>query len=138
VIGIDTNILVRYLVQDDKIQSEKANHLLETQCTKKNPAFISGIVLCELVWVLESGYGYTRSQVANVLEHILKVRQFHLHEPDILWRALKGYQETQADFSDHYIVHLNHEYGCEKTLTFDKKASRIVHAELLSSSAIHS
>lgn len=129
--GVDTNVLVRYLVQDDKSQAEKAIHFLEEVCDKKSPAFISGIVLCELVWVLESGYSYTRSQIANVLEHILKVRQFHLHEPDILWRALKGYRETQADFSDHYIIHLNREYGCTKTVTFDKKAAKLPYAELL-------
>jgi predicted nucleic-acid-binding protein len=129
--GVDTNVLVRYLVQDDKAQTEKAIHFLEQTCDQKNPAFISGIVLCELVWVLESGYGYARAQIAQVIEHILRVRQFHLHEPDILWRALRGYQKTQADFSDHYLVQLNHEYGCQKTVTFDKKAAKMPHAELL-------
>ncbi len=129
--GVDTNVLVRYLVQDDKAQTQRAAHFLENECTQKSPAFITGIVLCELVWVLEAGYHYSRSQIATVIEHILRTRQFHIHEPDILWRALKGYQETNVDFSDHYIIQLNREQGCANTMTFDKKAGKLPHACLL-------
>lgn len=130
--GVDTNVLVRYLVQDDKAQAEKAVRFLEKECNQKSPAFITGIVLCELVWVLSSGYDYSRDQISMVLEHILRTRQFHIHEPDILWRALRGYQETQADFSDHYIVYLNHDNGCTETVTFDKKAGKLPLATILS------
>lgn len=129
--GVDTNVLVRYLVQDDKVQSQKATSFLENECSQTSPAFITGVVLCELVWVLESGYQYTRQQIATVLDYILRTRQFHIHEAEILRKALRGYQETQADFSDHYIVHLNREQGCIETVTFDKKAAKILNASLL-------
>ncbi|MFI4957490.1 MAG: PIN domain-containing protein [Gammaproteobacteria bacterium] len=129
--GVDTNVLIRYLVQDDKVQTQKAIFFLENECNQKSPAFITGIVLCELVWVLESAYEYHREQIADVLEHILRTRQFHIHEPDILWRALRGYKEAQADFSYHYIIHLNHEYGCDETVTFDKKAAKLPFATIL-------
>lgn len=129
--GVDTNVLVRYLVQDDKAQTEKAIHFLENDCDKRSPAFISGIVLCELVWVLEAGYDYSRTEIIHVIESILTVKQFHIHEPDVLWRALDSYKKMQGDFSDHYIMHLNHEYGCTKTVTFDKKAAKIPFATLL-------
>jgi predicted nucleic-acid-binding protein len=129
--GVDTNVLVRYLVQDDKVQTQKAIFFLEQECNQKSPAFITGIVLCELVWVLESAYEYHREQIAEVLEHILRTRQFHIHDPEILWRALRGYKETQADFSDHYIICLNHANGCHETVTFDKKAGRLPLATIL-------
>lgn len=129
--GIDTNVLVRYIVQDDAEQSASATHFLEKECTLTSPAFISGIVLCELVWVLEIAYEYSRQEIVSVLECILKVRQFHLHEPDILWQTLKGYAQGRADFADHYIMRLNHHFGCTTTLTFDKKAAKLPFAELL-------
>ncbi|HLF66376.1 MAG TPA: type II toxin-antitoxin system VapC family toxin [Gammaproteobacteria bacterium] len=130
--GIDTNVLVRYIVQDDPDQSRIATHFLEKECSVESPAFISGIVLCELVWVLESAYEYSKQEIVSVLECILKVRQFHLHEPDILLRTLQGYAQGQADFADHYIVQLNHYYDCLTTVTFDKKAAKLSFSELLS------
>lgn len=129
--GVDTNVLVRYLVRDDRQQTQQAANFLENECSQKSPAFVSGIVLCELVWVLESAYDYSRHQISDVIEHILRTKQFHIHEPDILWRALKGYKDTKADFSDHYIIHLNHEYGCDYTVTFDKKAGKLPLASML-------
>ena len=63
-IGLDTNILVRYLVEDDAKQASKAAHLIETRCTEDSPGFINRVVLCELVWVLESAYGYPLATVA--------------------------------------------------------------------------
>ncbi len=129
--GIDTNVLVRYIVQDDEAQSRIASHFLEKECTINSPAFINGIVLCELVWVLESAYEYTHEEIVTVLECILKVRQFHLHEPDVLWRSLQGYAQGSADFVDHYIMQLNHHYDCLSTVTFDKKAAKLPFLELL-------
>lgn len=129
--GIDTNVLVRYIVQDDEEQTQLAAHFLEKVCSNASPAFISGIVLCELVWVLESAYEYSREEISDVLACILKVQQFHLHEPDVLWRSLRGYAQEGADFADHYIMHLNHQYGCDTTFTFDKKAAKMPYANVL-------
>ena len=128
--GIDTHILVRYIVQDDHEQSQRATHFLEKECSVGSPAFISGIILCELVWVLESAYKYSREEIVSVLESILRVRQFCIHEPDLLWRATQGYAQG-ADFADHYIIQLNHHHGCTTTVTFDKKASKLSFIELL-------
>lgn len=129
--GIDTNVLVRYIVQDDLEQSRIASHFLEKECTINSPAFINGIVLCELVWVLESAYEYSHNEIVTVLECILKVRQFHLHEPDVLWSSLQGYAQGSAYFADHYIMQLNHHYDCTSTVTFDKKAAKLSFLELL-------
>lgn len=123
--GVDTNILVRYLVQDDPEQSRLATQLIEKRCSVDSPVFISGIVLCELVWVLETAYEYEKEVIVPVLEKILRTRQFHIHESQIAWHALEGYKKNGADFSDHYIGHLNIHHGCKSTFTFDKKASKL-------------
>src|SRR5437870_3747530 len=98
---------------------------MERECSVETPAFINGMVICELVWVLESAYGYSRQEIANTIEQILRTREFHLHEPEILWQSLWGYQHKGADFADHYIASINRHAGCEYTITFDKKAARV-------------
>lgn len=130
-IGIDTNILVRYLVQDDVLQSQKATHLLENDCSTNKPAFINAVVLCELVWVLETAYEYNREIIATVLEKILRTKQFHIHEPEIIWQALHGYKNSKVDFADNFINHFNIKHDCEFTMTFDKKAGRLVGFKIL-------
>src|SRR5437016_6247311 len=127
--GIDTNVLVRYIVQDDPVQSAKATNFIENKDAEE--ILISGIILCEMVWVLESAYTYSRVSIIKVIEQILKTRQFFLHEPDILWQSWQSYKNDGADFADHYIAHLNHNNHCEYTATFDKKAGRLKYCKLL-------
>ena len=69
-IGLDTNVLVRYITQDDSRQSEVANHLIETRCSRSNPGHIGQIVLCELVWVLRRAYGYDKQQLLGLASNI--------------------------------------------------------------------
>jgi len=125
--GIDTNVLVRYIVQDDLKQSRQASHFMENECTPESPAFINSIVVCEMVWVLESAYNYSRENIAKVIEQVLRTREFQIQEPEMLWQSLWGYKHTGADFADHYIASVNAHYGCEYTVTFDKKASKLKH-----------
>lgn len=129
--GLDTNILVRYLVQDDPNQSRNATRFIEKECSAENPAFINGIVLCELVWVLETAYNYPRATIVSVIDKILRTRQFFIYQPDIILKSLYGYNNNGADFADHYIAILNAKKGCEFTYTFDKKASKINNFKLL-------
>lgn len=129
--GVNTNVLVRYIVQDDPVQSKLATHFMEQECTSETPAFISGIVICELVWVLESAYEYPRQDIAKVIEQILRTREFHIHEPEILWQSLWGYQHKGADFADHFIASTNARAGCEYTVTFDKKAVKLAQFKQL-------
>ena|SRR5579872_4643705 len=129
--GIDTNVLVRYIVQDDPEQSRQASQFIEAACSEENTIFITGIILCELVWILETVYDYSRQEIALVLEKILTVRQFHIFQPDILRKSLHDYQHLKVDFSDSYIAHLNIDNECEYTVTFDKKATRLKHFKQL-------
>ena len=122
--GLDTNVLVRYLVQDDPRQAAVATRFIETQCSDESPCFIGQIVLCELAWVLESNYGQSRAEISAVIEQLLQVGQLEVMEPDVAWRALDDYKKSNADFPDHLMARINESQGCEVTLTFDKKASK--------------
>lgn len=120
-IGLDTNVLVRYLTQDDADQAELANRLIETKCSKSAPGFIALIVLCELTWVLRGAYGYKKSLVVEVLEHILITGEFEVENANIAHSALTAYKRGKADFADYVIACTNSSAGCEVTYSFDRK-----------------
>ena len=122
-IGIDTNVMIRYLVQDDAVQAEIANEFIESSCTDENPGFINHIVLCEIAWVLAGAYRQQRSDIANVIDSLLQVRQLEVQNAPVVWKALNDYRDSNADFSDYLIAHTNHQVGCTTTVTFDKKAA---------------
>ena len=130
-IGIDTNVLIRYIVQDDPRQARAATRLIEGQCSAETPGFIGHIVLCELVWVLMSAYRYPKADVLRVLEQILRVAQLRVEDPQILWRTLEDFRVHKADFSDHLIGRLHLAKGCERTVTFDRAAAVAEGFELL-------
>jgi predicted nucleic-acid-binding protein len=121
--GIDTNVLVRYLVQDDPEQARKASRFITNECSSDDPGFINRIVLCEMVWVLETAYGYARDNVALALEKILRTTQFEIEDHQEAWSSFREYQNGD-DFADAFIAAVNRRYGCEQTATFDRKAGR--------------
>jgi predicted nucleic-acid-binding protein len=118
-IGLDTNILVRYLTQDDPDQSRKATNEIEKGLSAGHMFFIADIVMCELVWVLETAYGYERREIVPVLENILRTKQFQFDNKDLLWKSLADYRTKKGDFADHLIGRAGHNAGCSETLTFD-------------------
>jgi predicted nucleic-acid-binding protein len=122
--GIDTNVLVRYLVQDDPQQSKKATTFIEKHCSVDEPGLIGHIVLCELAWVLESNYEQSRATIAAIIEKLLQIGQLEMAEPEVVWKALRDYKKSNADFSDHLLARINESRGCEVTVTFDKKAGK--------------
>lgn len=124
-IGLDTNILVRYLVKDDTVQASKAAQLIETRCTEDTPGFVNRVVLCELVWVLESAYDYPRATVAATLEILLRTAELKVDAADAAWSALTAYRGGGVDFPDALIGRLNRNAGCDATATFDKGAAKL-------------
>lgn len=130
-IGIDTNVLVRHLTQDDKDQAALAEILIEKYATKPQSIFINNIVMCELVWVLTRGYKYQKAQIISVLRHILSTSEFAFEDQQILWEALEEYQHKNLDFSDALVAKLNYYYDCSKTFTFDESASQSSDFELI-------
>lgn len=118
-IGLDMNILVRYLTQDDPGQSRKASYEIEKALSAGESFFIADIVLCELVWVLETAYGFDRREIIPVLENILRTKQFQFENKDLLWKSLADYRTKKGDFADHLIGQAGRKAGCSVTLTFD-------------------
>jgi predicted nucleic-acid-binding protein len=118
--GLDTNVLVRYLTQDDPAQALKATQVIEDAAEQGELLYITSIVLCETVWVLDAAYGHSKQEIQAVLERILRTAQFRFDHKDQLWRALQDYREGHADFSDYLIGHLGAHNGCQETVTFDK------------------
>ena len=129
--GIDTNVLVRYLVQDDATQAKSATTFIEQHCTADDPGFIGHIVFCELAGVLESNYDQSRMEIATIIEGLLQVVQVQAQDPEIIWRALNDYKQSNVDFPDHLLARINESNGCDTTFTFDKKAAKQTGFELL-------
>ncbi len=124
-IGLDTNVIVRLLVQDDAAQLRRVQKAVEKECSKDNPGLINSIVLVETVWVLDRAYGYGREDIVHAVETLLQIKEFKIQCQDEAWEALKHYRSGNADFADCYLAAINHNLGCTDTLTLDKKAARM-------------
>ena len=120
-IGLDTNVLVRYLVEDDEQQAARAAALIEDAVRRGEKLFVASIVLCEVVWVLKVAYGRTRGDIAKALGAILRTAQFVIQDIESAYRALACYESGPGDFADYLIAEQAVEAGCEKLATFDKK-----------------
>ena len=123
-IGLDTDILVRYILQDDPEQAAIAGHLIESQCTAHSPGYTSILVLVELVWVMTTGYSYEKHHIVSTIHQILITNEFMVEERETIWAALREYEKGSSDFADCLISHRNHTKGCTQTFTFDRKAAR--------------
>ena len=130
-IGVDTNVLVRYLVKDEPEQFKAAASLFENNDNQKQGFFVSDIVLCELVWVLESAYKIKRDEVAMTLDRILRSEPFVFDHKNELWGALRDYRKGRADYADYLICRLGDRAGCGQTVTFDNGLSDYRLARLL-------
>ncbi|MDR2244100.1 MAG: type II toxin-antitoxin system VapC family toxin [Burkholderiales bacterium] len=123
-IGLDTNVLIRYIAQDDKKQSAQATNLIEA-FTSEKPGFVSLIGIIELVWVLESCYESDKEEIVNVIDTLLKTKELVVENSIAVQQALRIFSTTNVDFSDCLIERSGHHAGCNHTATFDRKASRI-------------
>ena len=126
-IGVDTNVLLRYFLRDDADQAARADREL-----RRDERFtIDGIVLCELVWVLEAGYGFSRTEIAAALDRILATSQFEIEGRDLVVAALDDFRGSGADFSDCLIDRRNRAAGAVKTVTFDRSLKGLPGFRLL-------
>jgi predicted nucleic-acid-binding protein len=123
VIGLDTNVIVRYLAQDEVRQAAVATRLIEGSLSAEERGFISIVTLAEVVWVMSSNYRAARAAVAAIIEGLLTAPQLTIEKADVVWRALRAYRDSKADFSDAVIVELGRDAGCSKTVTFDRHAA---------------
>lgn len=121
--AVDTNVLLRYLVEDDPAQVRSAARFFARKCSVEDPCFINRIVLCEVVWVLSRIYRFTRDQIAATLEHLLNTRELLIEDYNEVAGALRDFREG-VDFADALAARINRRMGCDYTATFDRKASR--------------
>lgn len=130
-IGLDTNVIVRYLAQDDPRQSAAATRFIERALSPENPGFITGVTLCEVAWVLAECYGADRNRIRSVVEGLLSSKQLMVDEADLVWKALRAWDVSSADFSDALIGQIVAARGGDKTVTFDRAAAKLQGFELL-------
>ena len=119
--GLDTNVLARYLTEDEPVQSKRAADWIATITARGERCFISAIVLCELAWVLRGAYRVSQVDLILTLDRILGTTQFIVGDKDIVRRALDQYRAGRADFADYVIGALHQDAGCRKTVTFDRR-----------------
>ena len=131
-IGIDTNVLVRYLTEDDPAQTRRATAIIEEARSENKRLLIQPVVLCELVWVLETAYDLPRDTVVGILDRILRTAQFEVSNKTVVWRAWENYRSGPGDFANYLIGHANAESGAAQTVTFDRALRTSQHFRVLS------
>lgn len=124
-IGIDTNVLVRYLAQDDPVQSPRATRLIEQEMSERVPGYISLPVLLETCWVLKRLYRATEEEVLATLRDLLDTRQVVVSQRAVVSAALARLAEDGGDFSDALIAGCAAGAGCDRIVTFDRGALRV-------------
>lgn len=123
-IALDTNVLVRFLVEDDPEQSRRARAMLQRAIAADSPCFVSEVVVCEVVWVLGTSYQVGRDEIARVLRQLLRARHLTFPEGERLSRALSAFDSGRGDFADYLIREAAREAGCEAVATFDRELLR--------------
>ncbi len=130
-IGLDTNVVVRFLAQDDQVQSAIANRFM-SRLGREKPGFISSIVLAEITWVLSRAYKSSREDIARAVEGLLRSAELNVENADAAYRALAIYQASpSAEFADALIAETASLAGAAETVTFDKNAASSLGMRLL-------
>jgi predicted nucleic-acid-binding protein len=119
-IALDTNVLVRYLVEDDAIQSARAAKLIAAASAGSNQLFVSTVVLCELTWVLSVAYKVQKQELVRVLRRLLLARQLAFESADSFTQALDAFERGRGDLADYVIRETALAHGCDSVATFDK------------------
>jgi predicted nucleic-acid-binding protein len=129
-IGLDTNVLVRFFMQDDSLQSPKASEIMRT-LTAENPGWIGVTTLVELIWVLSSKNRFDRKTICGTISQLLLQEEIEVEHADLVQNALRLFQKGSADFSDCLSALSAQAAGCSRTVTFDRRAARETGMELL-------
>lgn len=123
-IALDTNVLLRYLVQDDSTQSPKATEIIERRLTRQEPGFVSLVCVLEIVWVLGSLYKLSRSEIADEIELLLAADTFQVQNEQEIYQGVIALRNGTGTFEDALISGLGAWWGCSATLTFDQNAAK--------------
>jgi predicted nucleic-acid-binding protein len=124
-IGLDTNVLVRYFAQDDPMQSPRAAELIERRLSEDNPGFVSVVAMVEMAWVLERSYGLAADELAAIIERLLQAPVLVVENEVEVFTAMTTLKEGRGDFADALLGELGRKAGRSVTFTFDQKAARL-------------
>jgi len=124
-LGIDTNVLVRFLVRDDEAQFEKASRLIKREVGAKEDLFVSLLVLLETEWVLRSRYNLQKAEIIQAISSLLDATELQLEDEAAVEETLVIWKDSTADFADCLIGAHNRRVGCRATATFDTKAVKL-------------
>lgn len=124
-LGIDTNVLVRFLVRDDEAQFEKARKMIKREVAAGRRVFVSQLVLLETEWVLRSRYGLPKIEIIAAISGLLDATDVQFGDESAIEEALFVWKDNAADFADCLIGAQNRRLGCRITATFDAKASKL-------------
>ncbi len=127
-IGLDTNVVVRYLTRDDEAQWQKAVEIIY----QSESCFICNVVLCEIVWVLTGKpYRYSPAEIMRTLELMLQSPKFEFENKSVIYQAINLTKQGKADFADYLIGAVNHYHKCDRTVTFDRQLKSAKRFEIL-------
>jgi predicted nucleic-acid-binding protein len=124
-LGVDTNVLVRFLVRDDEAQFKKAYKLIKREVAAGRRVFIGQLVLLETEWVLRSRYGLSKNQIIETISGLLDTADVQFEDEPAIEEALFTWKDAAADFADCLIGAKNRRLGCRATATFDAKAAKL-------------
>jgi predicted nucleic-acid-binding protein len=128
--GLDTNVIVRYIVQDDVAQASKATALIES-LSEENPGFLSMVAVVELVWVIQGCYDASKDETVAILDQLLRLKTLRLENVEVVTKALRSYTGSNADFADCLIERSGNHAHCVQTVTFDSKAAKTAGMQLV-------
>jgi predicted nucleic-acid-binding protein len=124
-LGIDTNVLVRLLVQDDRAQSRRARELVQQAVDRERVVWVSLLVMIETEWVLRSRYAFSKAATLQLIVSLLETREFTFEDEPALEEALHHWKESPCGFADCLIIAHNRRAGCSATASFDRRAARL-------------
>lgn len=124
-LGLDTNVLVRFLVRDDQAQFEKARRLIKREVAAGSGIFVNQLLLLETEWVLRSRYGLTKNRIIEVISGLLEASDVHFEDEPAIEEALFTWKDASAGFADCLISAKNRRLGCRATATFDVRAAKL-------------
>jgi predicted nucleic-acid-binding protein len=124
-LGVDTNVLVRYLTRDDQPQYEKARRLIDREVAKGEPILVSLLVMLETEWVLRSRYEMAKAGVITAFSALLDAADLKIEDEPSVEAAVYSWKDSAADFADCLIEARNRRLGCRATATFDGRALRL-------------
>jgi predicted nucleic-acid-binding protein len=130
-IGLDTNVVIRYLLQDNPVQSRKARELIDGRLTQDDPGFLSVVTVAETAWVLDRGYRFDSAAIAAAVERLLQTEVFVIEHEHEVFTAMIALREGRGSFADMLIAECGRTAGCTATVTFDRKSLRLSGFESL-------